>query len=555
MAISLDERIEQVQYIMDTYRPIPHMFVKDVLGAEPWDKQIEIIQAVFKYKTVAVKTCNAVGKSYIAARIALTYLLLYPDSIVVTTAPTWRQVTDVLWREIATAKKMARFELTSKDVTQAGLNLGTKWYAVGLSTKYPENFFGYHADNILVIVDEAGGVPEPIFKGVKAITPNAGARILYIGNPTAVGGTFHQAFINDKLPIKRFTISAFDSPNFTMTGIKTVDDLLALYTPPPGIEQAEWTAKVSADLQEKMHPVYRNALIDPATVYERYYEWGVDSPSWQALIMGEFPSQSDQALIPEDLVSAAMRMREPFDDTGKTYEEVTGWNIPKDGPPEYGIDMARYGSDNTVVFPRRGGVVSKAIAWNKISLMESADRIIGTPDENGRLVGGIVDPLDPSARVNIDDTGNGGGTTDRLRQLSDESFKGGQPAHQYHIAAYNFSTAPRDPKFADITSELYWNLRDWFMKKRISLPDDKQLYAELISRQWGLTTTGKIKVESKDDYRKRTGAKSPDKSDALALAFAGNIREHATPVAKNSLESLSVDDVFKPVTSGLLSRY
>lgn len=543
---TLEEQIAQALEIRNIYLPIPHMLVRDVFGDNTWSMQDEIVKSVFKYKTTAVKTCNAVGKSFIAARVALAFLTLYEGSIVVTTAPTWRQVKDVLWREFAIAVKRSKFPLTKNEVRQAGLDISEDWFAVGLSTKYPDNFFGYHANHILVIVDEAGGVEEPIFKGVKAITPNANARILYIGNPTTASGTFYDAFTNLKLPINRITVSAFDSPNFVDTGIRNIEDLLRVFTPPAGQEQADWTAAVNTELEKRMNPSYR-ALIDPSVVYERYHEWGLDSPAWQSLVMGEFPTESDQALIPTNLVTMAMNMYGTDDETGESYAEMSGWNIP-DGLPEYGQDMARFGSDATVCTPRRGGWVDHQISWNKVDLMDSANRILK-----------IINPLDRDVRVNIDDTGNGGGTTDRLRQISHESFRGGYPAHQYQIVAYNFSSKElmKNPKkFHDVTSELYWNLRTQFIKKRIALYYDKQLFNELVGRRWGITTAGKIKVESKDDYKKRTGGKSPDKSDSLALAFAGGIRNAAREATPEDDEiTRRTQELTRPVTSGLQDRY
>lgn len=560
--ITDEERISLIEELIDTYmpqpnsgrEPIPHLFVKDILGCNTWHMQDEIVKSVFKYKTTAVKTCNAVGKSYIAARIVLTYLTLLPGSVVVTTAPTWRQVTDVLWREIATAVKLSKYKLTTKEVRQAGLDISKDWFAVGLSTKYPENFFGYHADNILVVVDEAGGVPEPIFKGVKAITPNVNARILYIGNPTEASGTFFESFSNTNLPIKRFTISAFDTPNFTVNGIRDVDDLLKLYTAPAGIEQAVWTEEINKRLK-----IPYPALIHPSVVFERYWEWGTDSPAWQSLVMGEFPSQADQALIPSHLVTMAMNMYGVDDETQETYASISGWKIP-DGPPEYGQDMARFGSDLNVLTPRRGGWVDKQETWSKTDLMTSATRILDH-----------IDALDRDTRVNIDDTGNGGGTTDRLRQLSNESVENNQPVHQYRLVAYNFSskelmTEAQQKKFHDITSMLYWNLRNQFMKKRIALHYDKDLFNELVGRRWGITPSGKIKVESKDDYKKRTGGKSPDRSDSLALAFAGGMREitkvvehknetpRKKPVVIGQVETTN-HDVMRPQTADLQERH
>src|SRR5438270_9488569 len=98
-ALTTDEKLEAALLIRDTYRPIPHLFIKDMLGARTWPMQDEIVKSVFANKLTAVKTGNAAGKSFIAARIALTFLSLFEGSIVVTTAPTYRQVKDVLWRE------------------------------------------------------------------------------------------------------------------------------------------------------------------------------------------------------------------------------------------------------------------------------------------------------------------------------------------------------------------------------------------------------------------------------------------------------------------------
>lgn len=535
--------LEEAEFIRDTYmppkdsgrKPIPHLFVKDVLGSKTWHMQDAICLSVFENKVTAVKTCNAVGKSYIAARIVVTFLTLLPGSVVVTTAPTWRQVTDVLWREIAMTVKLSKYRLTDHEVKQAGLDIAKDWYAVGLSTNYPENFFGYHADNILVVVDEAGGVPEPIFKGVKAITPNANARILYIGNPTNPSGTFYEIFNNPKIPANRITISAFDSPNFTDVGIHTVEDLLETFTAPDGINQNNFITQVNAELEKRMRPEFK-ALIAPSVVFERYHEWGVDSPAWQSLVMGEFPSQADQALIPTNLIQQAMQMQGIDEDSGKTFAELSGWKIP-DGAPEYGQDMARYGSDRCVCFPRHGGWVDQPIVWGKVGLMESAHRILK-----------IIDPLDFNTRVNIDDTGNGGGTTDRLRELDEEqALDGGKPYYQYMLVAYNFSSKEqmkKPEKFHDVTSELYWNLRGWFYRKEIALYFDQELFNELAGRRWSITSTGKIKVESKDEYKKRTGGKSPDKSDSLALAFAGGLRSLET--GRVSLETVVSEDDYEP---------
>lgn len=518
-------------------RANPEWYVKHVLGCNLWQKQNEIVRAVFEYSNVAVKTCNSVGKSYVAARIAVTYLTLYPDSIVVTTAPTWNQVVNVLWREIATTVKRSKYKLTDAQVTQAGLNIDTKWYAVGVSTRTPENMMGYHADNLLVIVDEAGGVDDLIFQGVRAITTNVNNKVLLIGNPTSAGGVFWNAFENGS-KYKQFSISAFDTPNFTSLHIDTVDDLRALFDPPAGLTQDEQVDHFESVKRSLKLPYPE--LTEPSDIYQKLLDWGVDSPAWQSLVMGEFPSQSEQSLFPVDLVKQAMNNHGTDTETGKSFAELSGWNIPT-GEQEYGLDMARFGSDLTVLTPRRGGWVDKQIVWSRQDLVRSADNVLQ-----------VIDPY-KKLHIKIDDTGNGGGTTDALIRFKNQRKHEGQAPYQYQISMYNMSIAPRDKdKFHDITSEIYWNLASWFKNKMIALPYDKQLFDELVARRWGLTPQGKIKVESKEDYKKRTRGKSPDKSDSLALAFAGVISrntlqqaDHDRPVTR------TMQPVNRPVTSGV----
>lgn len=528
-------------------------FIREVLGREPWQKQQDIILDVFKYKVVAVASCNAAGKSDVASDIALTFLSLKASSIVITTAPTWRQVKDVLWRYIRSKHKKAIYKLTDAQCTQVGLDITEDWYAIGLSTTDSEKFFGYHADDILVIIDEASGVDEKIYIGVDAVTPNVNAHVLAIGNPTNPSGRFYQ-WMHDPL-VKKHTISVFDTPNFTANNIRNVEDLLELFRVPNGIEAIDHIQNVQKSLEMPIP-----ALISPETAYRRYFEWGPDSPAWEALIMGQFPSQASQSLIPTELVQMAMNMTGIDTDVdsphhGKTYAEINGWKIP-DGPMEYGLDMARYGDDNTVFYPRHGGWVQEPLAWGKTSLMESADRLLGLGKWSE--AGPLFDPLDGDVRINIDDTGNGGGTTDRLRQLSEESYKGGNPAHQYTLQAYNFSSKMymlNPEKFHDITSELYWNLREQFIKKQIAIPYHERLFNELIARRFRINpTNGKIQVESKDDYKKRTGGKSPDYSDALALAFAGGSRA-IRPRQLDNIDATPIEQQFETFTSGLSSGW
>lgn len=517
-------------------------FVRDMLGRKPWKMQVDIIDAVFRYKVVAVKSCNAAGKSDVASDIALAFLLLKPNSIVITTAPTWRQVKDVLWRYIRTKHSKAPVKLSKAQCNQVGLDLTEEWFAVGLSTKDAEKFFGYHADDILVIVDEASGVEEEIYVGVDAVTPNINAHVLMIGNPTNPDGRFYAAF-NDPL-VKKFTISVFDTPNFTANGITNLEDLLELFTPPPDVEPIEHLTSIQKTLKMPIP-----ALISPETVYRRFIQWGSEHPMWEALIMGEFPSQATTSLIPLGLIIKSrdvwLQLEAAKKDKalGRKIEKNPEWNIQVDEHKEYGVDVARFGDDTTVTYPRNGGYVHPSVVWSKQPTDITADRVIESLDLDDWL-----------ARIKVDDTGVGGGVTDQLRKRQREEPE----KYRFQVVPIIAGSGTRNPKrWFNYRSEMFDELAQLFKDHKIAIPDDEELIAELatIRVQYVGKENDILQVESKQKIKDRL-KRSPDKADALALAFAKGplIREHRSK-AQLDAEREARQESIKPVTSGLQRRY
>lgn len=533
---------EEAQEIRDYYDNGHQAdFVTDALHATPWRLQSEIISAVFKYPKVAVKSCNASGKSYIAARIALTFLTLKPGSIVITTAPTWRQVKDVLWREMRTAIALSPIKLTDKQATQVGLDISDDWFAVGLSTKDAEKFFGYHADDILVIVDEASGVEEEIYVGVDAVTPNLNAHVLMIGNPTNPEGRFFKAF-NDPL-VKKFSISAFDTPNFTANNINNLDDLLRVFTPPLGIEPLEHLVEVQKTLK-----VPYPALINPSKVYERYLQWGPEHPMWEALIMAEFPSQASTALIPLGLILKSVEVWKQMEAAKKDpeYKLKPEWAITIEEVHEYGLDVARYGDDKNVLYPRLGGFVLKCSEWSKVDTAITTDRTIDALSLEDWL-----------AVIKVDDTGVGGAVTDQLIRKKQEH----PDQYHYSVVPINFGAGTTNPlKYFNLRAEMFDNLAQQFKDHKIAIPEDEDLIYELAAIR--VMYVGKeaniIQIESKQKLKDRL-KRSPDKADALALAFAkSHIGKWPT---REELEGQSEHRVYnqdvnlEPITPRMDTRY
>ncbi|NQU96593.1 MAG: hypothetical protein HQ548_02965, partial [Chloroflexi bacterium] len=262
------------------------------------------MEAVRDHGRVAVRSCNGSGKTYVAAHVVLWWLMCFPDAMVITTAPTEHQVRDVLWREIRRAYR-GHEDLINGKLLRTSLELGDKHYAQGLSTDQPERFQGFHEGHILFVVDEASGVREGIFEAIEGSMTSAGAKTLLLGNPSALSGTFYEVFHRRRELWHTIHISGFDTPN----------------------------------LREGC--VVMPALVTPKWVEEAKINWGEDSPMYQVRVLGEFPSEAEDTLIPLRLIEGAAEAEEAVPPVG-------------DEPVEIGVDVARFGADRTVICVRRG---------------------------------------------------------------------------------------------------------------------------------------------------------------------------------------------------------
>ena len=165
--------------------------------------------------------------------------------------------------------------------------------------------------------------------------------------------------------------------------------------------------------------------------------------------------------------------------------------VPTDGGIVVGADIARFGDDATVFVKRHGLQVVDSMILYKQDTQEVASRLASFA-EGGKIV--------------IDDTGVGGGVTDRLRRMG------------CNVVPVNFGGSPSDKKkYPDIISEMWFNLAS--MLPTIGLKHDNELLSELASRQFKYTPDERRKVESKEEYKKRTGRHSPDRADATILCF------------------------------------
>lgn len=475
-------RIQKAIREQDSY------FFKSVLGTDPWAKQREIDWAVMHHRYVTVRSCNGAGKTWTTGRVGMRFLYSFQPSIVIATAPTFTQIEDAMFGEIATAHQQSKIPLGGT-LNKTELRIGPKWYLKGRSTNQDTNFQGYHEENILFIVDEAPGVKESIFNAIDGNLTSANAHLLLIGNPTSITGRFFQSF---KLPFfYKIHISAFDTPNFTLNGIKNMRDLVDIMSDPQ---------------RAKDVVVYRPELITVQWAYEKYLQWGEDSPMFQARVLGNFPEQGDKSIFPINWLDAACTAER---------EQFVLASLGVNPLRYYGVDPARYGTDASGIIGRLG---------NYVYMIEEHHKLDTT--ELGVLAAEYHETK--PGRFTIDVDGLGSGVFDTMKHA-------GLTPGELIFESHSSGSAIDSVQFENLRAEMFWNLRGAFEKGEIYIPDHEELKYQLSSIEYFVNSRGRIQVQSKDEIKEKIG-RSPDLADALALAYNGYMN-----TSNSAVQNLNLD--------------
>jgi len=447
------------------YQVDPAFFAEDVLGSRWWFRQREIAESVACSRRTIVKSGNGVGKTYLAADLALWFLYSFPGSTVLTTAPTWRQVRHVLWEEIRRRFRTALKPLPGV-LLSTRISAGEGWQALGLATTDGVRFQGFHGRDLLVILDEASGIPNEIWEAVEGVAVGANNRILAIGNPLHASGRFYEIF-RGAGEWKRITMNALEHPNITGKG--------------PAVPGAITRDALRQRIEEWCQEVQEDAPSD-GDIFR--WEGKPYRPSnlFRTRVLGEFPDADDEALISLRWVEAAMER-----------------SLPPVGERRMAVDVARFGADCTVIGCRVGPVLVDMAVIHGADTMEVAGRIAAKAYQ-----------FHPQS-IAVDSIGVGAGVVDRLVELGIEG-----------VEAVNVALPAWDTeRFANRRAELYWSLRELLRCGEIVLPKDEHLRRDLASIHYKHTSQGKIQIESKDEMKRR-GLASPDRADMAAMLFDGH---------------------------------
>ena len=445
---------------LSLYQSDPAAWVFDVLGKHVWSKQREILESLVDNTHTAVVSCNGMGKSAIAGMAGAWWVATHDpyEVALICSAPTYPQIARVLFRELKDNHKAAAL----RGFPLAGhINQSEEWKLddaygtlVGFGRRPADTdivsaFQGIHRRYVMVILDEAGGIPTDLYTAAEAVTTTADSRVLAIGNPDRRGTEFHRIFREDET-WNKITVSAFDTPNFT--GEKIPESLAPL-------------------------------LIQPTWVERQKIAWGEDSARYKSKVLAQFPDEDDTTFFSQVAIDRAVDL--------DVVEDL-------DVPVVLGVDVARFGDDDSVVYANRGGRLRHLATWSKSNAVESANRIHELAVAHG------------AAEVRVDGTGLGAPIVDMLASMCNGKY--------VVISVVGSAASPDNTRWLNARAAGYDSFREAMIMGELDVDmDDRDLIDEMMAIKYKFSPKGSIQIESKDDMRSR-GMKSPDRLDAAMYA-------------------------------------
>lgn len=483
----IEENREVYKTLLDYYEGDPVFFAEHALGHYTWSKQREILRSVRDNKKTAVRACHGSSKTFAAAEVVAWFLNTFQDSKVITTAPTFYQVKDLLWSEINTLYIKANVTLQGECLTTKIKIPGEPdHFAIGFSTDQPQRAEGWHAPHLLFVFDEAKGIEQWMWDSFRGLATGGHCRWLAVSTTDGVevGENFYNIFEDKKSDWNQIHISAHDSPYVTGEGFKHII-----------IEDSEHPENFSrevADVKDLNFQIAGQEYIEQCE-----YDWGKDSVLFLTKVLGEISDQGTDTVIK---LSQVMRMfknaldPEPEDEAGGDEGEL-----------EVGVDVARGGEDDTQFTGRKGLRVTgmKTITSKDLPPQEKLEHICDELE--------IFVEYNKDIKIKVDDTGVGGGVTDIMQR---RGYK--------KIVPVNFNQKAMDEDhYPDAISEMWFELAKIIHEIACPEPEDERLKQELVNRKSRpLDKKGRRVIESKKEYKKRQKKpQSPDRADSFLLAF------------------------------------
>lgn len=480
------------------YRERPADYFRDVLGVNPWRRQLEIIAAVKDFPRVAVASGHKVSKSHTAAGIALWFYDCFPDARVVMSSTTARQVDQILWRELRMMRARATRPVLGDmhELARNGLKSSDFREIVGFTAREAEAVAGISGKNLLYILDEASGIGDAIYEAIEG-NRAGGARILLFSNPTRTEGEFFEAFTS-----------------------KVAIDVDGKRVRPTGYKCIRVSSEETPNVVEGREVV--PGLATRGWIEEKRAEWGEDSPLYKIRVKGEFVLNETGKILSVDAITRA---------------EERWAEASSEGRLHVGIDPAGpgQGGDESAFALRRGVKVTGIYALRGLTEGAHLAHLLGFLSEHRKA-------KDETPLVKVDREGPIGSAVFGILRAHVENH----PNDFQVVGVRSSDRAMRQPNNYDrVRDELWANLAQW-IREGGAIPTDTKLAKELHAPEWEGQVTGRLKVTNKDDLRKVLG-RSPDRADAIALAvweqaaWSAARVDNAAPPPPQESRSLGMD--------------
>jgi hypothetical protein len=427
-------------------RTQPTSFVSCILRVEPDPWQSEVLEAVARGdRGVSIRSGHGVGKTSCLSWLALWWIGTHHHAKVILTAPTSAQLQDALlpetkaWLKQSAPDFRGMFNVKADRIELVADPERNFISAKTSRAEQPDALQGVHADNVLLICDEASGVPEQVYESAGGSMSALNASMVLAGNPVRSSGYFYDTFHKLADTWTTFHVSCID------------------------------TGRVSKEYIEECRLRY-----------------GEESNVFRVRVLGEFPRGDDDTVIPQELVTEAIsRDVEPT----------------MFGPTIWGVDVARFGMDSSALCKRKGNAVTEPIRlWRNLDTMQLTGAIKAEYDSTN----------EKPTEIFVDAIGLGAGVVDRLRELE-------LPAYGINVA----ESPAMGTQYLNLRSELWYKAKSWLEGRDVRLPRDPVLKSELATVRYTYTSSGRVKIESKGELKKR-GVASPDSADAFVLTFASD---------------------------------
>jgi hypothetical protein len=481
----------------------PLAFGQEVLGETYTDEVKAMMASVRDHPITIAKSPNAVGKTHGAARVAVWWYKVFPDSQVYTgAAPPESNLKKLLWGEIGSI--VEKHPELFKDDTTTNLHIarGAQSFITGVTipmsgteAQREAKFSGKHSPHLLFIIDEGDAVPDEVYRGIESCMSGGHARLLVMFNPRAEVGEAYRMERDRRANVVQ--LSAFNHPN-----VKTGSDVI------PGAVARETTVR---RINEWARPLAEGELVQGdcfelpeflvgATAKSQSgfeypplcaSHYKVVQPEFSYMVLGKYPAQAATQLISREWIALA---RSRWD----VYVSQHGEIPPRGVHASMGLDVAEFGSDANVAMFRYGGFVERPVSWGGMDPIATGDRAV--TQYQGKKV----------LRCYVDATGVGAGVAPHM-------VRSGCTA-----VAVKVASSPTEKtelgEFQILRDQLWWGCREWLrVDPGAMLPPDEQLLEELQTPTYEIQN-GKIRVMKKDTMRELL-KRSPDRADALCLTF------------------------------------